>query len=122
MGEKKAGEPFGKVELPGRCARRLNLESRSLPMNSCNGCYLSTSVDPGHPGPRGRPRLVLPYQATRIMLGDMPLQGQSSMGWSQNLASSSLRLLQEIVLLVTEYIFFICKIYVLHTMDDVHYI
>ena len=29
----------------------------------------------GHPGPRGKPRLVLPCQATRIMLGVMPLQG-----------------------------------------------
>ena len=32
----------------------------------------------GHPGPRGKPHQVLPYQATRIMLGAMPLQGDQN--------------------------------------------
>ena len=36
---KKAGERFGKVELPGRCARRPNSESPSLPTSLCSGCY-----------------------------------------------------------------------------------
>ena len=47
LAEKKGGEPFGRVALPGRCARHLNLESHWLPMNLCNGCCLSTLVDPG---------------------------------------------------------------------------
>merc|ERR550517_1104011 len=100
---------FGKVELLGKCALRLNLESPWLHMSSCNGCYLLILADQGHLGPRGRQHQVLPYQATRIMLGATPLPGQYLLGWSLNWASSSPRLLQQTVLLVTEYIFLVAR-------------